>query len=77
MRGLFTLTFEINGTDEDAIKAEGLELKRAFNNAAPKRVQGFREGTFHCAMDKPRVAAAPVPLHGGPEDPASLFEDPA
>lgn len=74
MRGLFTLTFEINGEDDDAIKASGLELKRLFNEAAAKRVPGFREGTFHCAMDGQRK---PVPVAPPVEDPATLFDQPS
>jgi hypothetical protein len=71
VRGLFTLTFEVNGTDEDEIRAAGLDLRQNFDRAAEKRTPGFKRGLFMCAID----GRAEPPSPADTDDPERLFDD--
>lgn len=74
MRGLFTLTFEIDGVDEDKIRAAGLDLRHNFDRAAAQRTPGFRKGLFMCAMDGAPNNVATADKNDD-ADPERLFDE--
>lgn len=67
MRGLFTLTFEIDGKTEDEIRAAGLALRRKIEKASAQAEPNFRKGLFFCTVDGRPEPRPPEPDNDSPE----------